>query len=275
VLDVMLPGLDGFATCAGLREAGVWAPILMLTARDAVEDRVAGLDAGADDYLTKPFSIASCEPATPALHTSCATGAADGARGRPPFVSTRDAAGVGAARRKCSSRARSTRCSSCSCAGRARCSPLRAARARWDIGYDNRSNVITVYIRYLREKNRPPLRSTLDRDRARGAVTGCARTAVSRVPIRLRLHGDLRGRDAVVFAWRDFSSITTSLRHSTGRSRKASARASRTSSALVKQADTGLRQSQPAMGESGAFAQVLDSRGRIFEQTTGLGRTRS
>ena len=58
VLDVMLPGLDGFEVCRRLRETGVWAPVLMLTARDAVEDRVAGLDAGADDYLTKPFSFA-------------------------------------------------------------------------------------------------------------------------------------------------------------------------------------------------------------------------
>src|SRR4051794_22944454 len=51
VLDVMLPGLDGFATCRRLREDGVWAPVLMLTARDAVDDRIAGLDSGADDYL--------------------------------------------------------------------------------------------------------------------------------------------------------------------------------------------------------------------------------
>ncbi|MBA2440012.1 MAG: response regulator [Thermoleophilaceae bacterium] len=58
VLDVMLPGIDGFATCRRLREEGVWAPVLMLTARDGVEDRVAGLDGGADDYLTKPFSFA-------------------------------------------------------------------------------------------------------------------------------------------------------------------------------------------------------------------------
>lgn len=58
VLDVMLPGLDGFKVCRALREAGVWSPVLMLTARDAVPDRVAGLDAGADDYLTKPFSYA-------------------------------------------------------------------------------------------------------------------------------------------------------------------------------------------------------------------------
>src|SRR5690348_8158725 len=58
VLDVMLPGRDGFETCRELRTAGVWAPVLMLTARDSVEDRVSGLDAGADDYLTKPFSFA-------------------------------------------------------------------------------------------------------------------------------------------------------------------------------------------------------------------------
>src|SRR5215213_9637272 len=58
VLDVMLPGADGFDVCRGLRAAGVWAPVIMLTARDAVEDRVRGLDAGADDYLTKPFSLA-------------------------------------------------------------------------------------------------------------------------------------------------------------------------------------------------------------------------
>lgn len=58
VLDVMLPGLDGVEVCRRLRGAGRWMPILMLTARDTVEDRVRGLDAGADDYLTKPFSFA-------------------------------------------------------------------------------------------------------------------------------------------------------------------------------------------------------------------------
>jgi two-component system OmpR family response regulator len=57
VLDVMLPGVDGFAVCRRLREAGVWAPVLMLTARDQVDDRVHGLDAGADDYLVKPFAF--------------------------------------------------------------------------------------------------------------------------------------------------------------------------------------------------------------------------
>ena len=57
ILDVMLPGESGFALCRSLRELGVETPILMLTARDAVDDRVTGLDAGADDYLTKPFAL--------------------------------------------------------------------------------------------------------------------------------------------------------------------------------------------------------------------------
>jgi DNA-binding response OmpR family regulator len=57
VLDVMIPGKDGFATCRGIRALGKRMPILMLTARDAVDDRIRGLDSGADDYLTKPFEF--------------------------------------------------------------------------------------------------------------------------------------------------------------------------------------------------------------------------
>jgi two-component system, OmpR family, response regulator len=57
VLDVVLPGIDGFETCRRLRVEGNWSPVLMLTARGALDDRVAGLDGGADDYLTKPFSF--------------------------------------------------------------------------------------------------------------------------------------------------------------------------------------------------------------------------
>ncbi len=58
VLDVILPGIDGFEACRQMRTEGIWSPVLMLTARGALEDRVAGLDGGADDYLTKPFSFA-------------------------------------------------------------------------------------------------------------------------------------------------------------------------------------------------------------------------
>jgi two-component system OmpR family response regulator len=57
LLDVMLPGIDGFATCAKLRERGHRTPVLMLTARGAIDDRVTGLDNGADDYLVKPFAL--------------------------------------------------------------------------------------------------------------------------------------------------------------------------------------------------------------------------
>jgi two-component system OmpR family response regulator len=57
VLDVMLPGIDGVETCRRLRAVGVWTPVLMLTARAAVPDRIAGLDGGADDYLVKPFDF--------------------------------------------------------------------------------------------------------------------------------------------------------------------------------------------------------------------------
>ena len=68
VLDVMLPGFDGFELCRRLREAGIWVPVLMLTARDEVGDRVRGLDAGADDYLVKPFSLLElAAPFLPAL----------------------------------------------------------------------------------------------------------------------------------------------------------------------------------------------------------------
>jgi two-component system OmpR family response regulator len=57
VLDVMLPGADGFAVCERLRQNGRWQPVLMLTARDGVDDRIRGLDTGADDYLVKPFAF--------------------------------------------------------------------------------------------------------------------------------------------------------------------------------------------------------------------------
>src|SRR5207237_2802842 len=57
ILDVLMPGLDGLEVCKRLRRAGSRLPVLMLTARDAVENRVAGLDAGADDYVTKPFAL--------------------------------------------------------------------------------------------------------------------------------------------------------------------------------------------------------------------------
>jgi two-component system OmpR family response regulator len=67
VLDCMLPGMDGFTVCRTLREAECWAPVIMLTARTGVEDRVEGLDAGADDYLSKPYSFAELSARVRAL----------------------------------------------------------------------------------------------------------------------------------------------------------------------------------------------------------------
>jgi two-component system OmpR family response regulator len=68
VLDVMLPERDGFSVCRALRERGAWMPILMLTARGAVDDRIRGLDAGADDYLAKPFDFGELLARLRALH---------------------------------------------------------------------------------------------------------------------------------------------------------------------------------------------------------------
>src|SRR4051794_32072202 len=74
VLDVAMPGLDGLAVCRRVRQRGLALPILLLTARDAVEDRVDGLDAGADDYLVKPFAPEELSARVRALLR----------RGRPP-----------------------------------------------------------------------------------------------------------------------------------------------------------------------------------------------
>jgi two-component system OmpR family response regulator len=152
VLDVMLPGLDGFATCAALREAGVWAPVLMLTARDAVEDRVAGLDAGADDYLTKPFSLAELRARLRALVRR-------GASERPTVLEVGDLRLDPATQQVWRGEAE-VHLSAKEYAflelfmrrpGEV-LSRLELLEHGWDIGYDNRSNVVTVYVRYLREK---------------------------------------------------------------------------------------------------------------------------
>ena len=83
VLDVMLPGLDGLEVCRRLRGDGNTVPILMLTARDAIGDRVAGLDAGADDYLVKPFAL---EELLARLRAITRRGGENGSAGEPPEV---------------------------------------------------------------------------------------------------------------------------------------------------------------------------------------------
>ncbi len=152
VLDVMLPGIDGFETCRRLRADGVWAPVLMLTARDAVEDRVAGLDTGADDYLTKPFSFVELLARLRAL-------ARRGQVGQPTVLRAGDLHLDPAARRV--SRGDTELDLSAKefvlletfmrHPGRV-LDRLQLLEHAWDYEYENRSNVVDVYVRYLREK---------------------------------------------------------------------------------------------------------------------------
>ncbi|MDX6485087.1 MAG: two-component system, OmpR family, response regulator [Gaiellaceae bacterium] len=152
VLDVMLPGRDGFATCAALRDAGVWTPVLMLTARDAVEDRVAGLDAGADDYLTKPFSLAELRARLRALVRR-------GGGERPTVLEVGDLrmdpatqqVWRGETELKLSTKEYALLELFMRRPGEV-LSRYDLLEHGWDMDYDNRSNVVTVYMRYLREK---------------------------------------------------------------------------------------------------------------------------
>jgi two-component system, OmpR family, response regulator len=152
VLDVMLPGVSGFETCRQLRNAGVWAPVLMLTARDAVDDRVAGLDAGADDYLTKPFSFAELLARLRAL-------ARRGGVERPTELVHGDLKLDPAARRawrgvtevELSPKEFALLEAFMRRPGQV-LSRLQLLEHAWDFAYEHRSNVVDVYIRYLREK---------------------------------------------------------------------------------------------------------------------------
>lgn len=152
VLDLMLPGIDGLEVCRRLRESGVWSPILMLTARDAVRDRVAGLDCGADDYLTKPFSYAELlarlraivrrgRPERPTelrvgdLRLDPATRQAW--RGRSEVVlSAKEFSLLEAFMRR---------------SGEV-LSRFQLIEHAWDYEYENRSNIVDSYVRFLREK---------------------------------------------------------------------------------------------------------------------------
>ena len=169
VLDVMLPGADGFEVCRHLREAGRWAPVLMLTARDAVEDRVEGLDAGADDYLTKPFSFAELLARLRAL-------ARRPPLERPAVIEVGDLR-LDPATRQVWRNGAEIDLSAKEFAlletfmrrpGEV-LSRYQLLEHCWDYGYENRSNVVDVYVRYLREKvDRPFGRSSLETVRGAG-----------------------------------------------------------------------------------------------------------
>jgi two-component system OmpR family response regulator len=169
VLDVMLPGLSGFETCKQLRSAGVWAPVLMLTARDGVDDRVAGLDAGADDYLTKPFSFAELLARLRAL-------ARRGSFERPAELVVGDLRLDPATRRvwrgdtevALSPKEFALLETFMRRPGQV-LTRLQLLEHAWDFAYENRSNVVDVYLRYLRDKlDRPFGKSSFETVRGVG-----------------------------------------------------------------------------------------------------------
>jgi two-component system OmpR family response regulator len=152
VLDVMLPDGDGFETCRRMRADGQWVPVIMLTARAAVEDRVKGLDSGADDYLTKPFSLAELLARIRALvrrgpverPTELAVGSLRLDPGSREVhrgdvrvdLSAREFALLETFMRR---------------PGQV-LSQSQLLEAAWDLGYEQKSNVVEVYVRYLRQK---------------------------------------------------------------------------------------------------------------------------
>ena len=163
VLDVRIPAPDGFAVCRQMRARNRWAPVLMLTARDSVEDRIRGLDAGADDYLDKPFSFGellarlrallrrapAARPATvqvgdvaldPAAHIVTRAG-------RPVELSAREFALLEFLMRH---------------AGQVLTRTAMLEHV-WDYRYDGDSNVVDVYIGYLRRKLEEPFGAPLIR----------------------------------------------------------------------------------------------------------------
>jgi two-component system, OmpR family, response regulator len=152
VLDVILPGIDGFETCRRMREDGVWAPVLMLTARGSVEDRVAGLDGGADDYLTKPFTFAELLARLRALDRR-------GRSERPALLEVGDLRLDPTARRAwrggteipLSTKELALLEAFMRHPGHV-LSRLQLLELAWEDDYQHRSNVVEVYVRYLRRK---------------------------------------------------------------------------------------------------------------------------
>jgi two-component system, OmpR family, response regulator len=152
LLDVMLPGMDGFETCRRLRSDGVWTPIIMLSARDAVRDRVRGLDVGADDYLVKPFALDELLARLRAI-------ARRGPVERPVVLEVGDLrldpstrqVWRGEAEVDLSAKEFALLETFMRHPGEV-LSHLQLLEHAWDFDYENRSNVVEVYVRYLREK---------------------------------------------------------------------------------------------------------------------------
>ena len=213
ILDVMLPGFDGFELCRRLREAGTWVPVLMLTARDEIGDRVRGLDAGADDYLVKPFSLLELAARLRAL-----TRRDD--RRRPAVLAEGDLKLDPASKRAWRG------------STEIELSPKEFSllefflrnpgtvltrsqiiEAVWDFAYDGTSNVVDQYVKYLRGKVESRSAGTTSRPSA-GWVTGCVRRAGVTMSIRLRLAAVFTAAAALVFAlgsWLFVATLSASL----------------------------------------------------------------
>ena len=169
VLDVMLPAADGFDVCRSLRAAGNLAPVLLLTAKDAVDDRVRGLDAGADDYLTKPFSFDELLARLRALLRR-------GGEERPAVLEvgdlTLDPARHTVERGTERIELTAKEFSLLECFMRRAGDVLTRSELInhvWDFAFEGDSNVVDVYVRYLREKiDRPFGRQTLETVRGAG-----------------------------------------------------------------------------------------------------------
>jgi two-component system, OmpR family, response regulator len=152
VLDVVLPGIDGFEACRRMRAEGVRAPVLMLTARGALEDRVAGLDGGADDYLTKPFSFAELLARLRALVRR-------GEAERPTAISVGDLrldlegrrAWRGSAEIPLAAKELTLLEAFMRNPGRV-LTRAQLLEQVWEYDFEHRSNVVEVYVRYLRRK---------------------------------------------------------------------------------------------------------------------------
>src|ERR1700733_6938724 len=181
ILDVMIPGIDGFSVCRKLRQSGIGAPVLMLTARDAVNDRIAGLDHGADDYLTKPFEFGELlarlrallrrpnELRPPVITVEDLVLDTRGQRvsrnGRPIVVTAKEYALL-------EFMARNTG----KVMGRAE-----IAEHVWDESFDPFSNLIEVYVNRLRKKiDVPGAEPLLHTRRGAGYFLGPAEDSVSR-----------------------------------------------------------------------------------------------
>ena len=169
VLDVMLPGLGGFETCRRLRSSGVWAPVLMLTARDSVEDRVEGLDSGADDYLVKPFAFAELLARLRALGRR-------GADERPAVLEVGDLrldpathqVWRGESEISLSNKEFALLETFMRRRGEV-LTRLHLLEHAWDFAYENRSNIVDVYVRRLRRKIDEPFgRQSLETVRGAG-----------------------------------------------------------------------------------------------------------